>query len=180
MDEAALVARARAGDHAAFARLVERHGEVAFRTAYLILGDAAEAEDATQEALLRAHGALGRFRIGEPIRPWLLSIVANEARNRGRARMRRAALAARAGAERRPSDAAPSPEGAVLAAERRELLLTALARLREADRLVIQLRYLLELSEEEMASVLGCRRGTVKSRLSRALERLREELGEGP
>jgi RNA polymerase sigma-70 factor (ECF subfamily) len=178
VDEAALVARARAGDAAAFARLVERHGEVAFRTAYLILEDAAEAEDATQEALLRAHAALGRFRIGEPIRPWLLSIVANEARNRRRSRMRRAALAVRAGAERRPSDPIPSPEGAVLAAERRELLLTALARLREPDRLVIQLRYLLELSEEEMASVLGCRRGTVKSRLSRALERLREELGE--
>jgi RNA polymerase sigma factor (sigma-70 family) len=179
IDEAALVARARAGDHEAFGRLVARHGEVAFRTAYLILEDAAEAEDATQEALLRAHGALGRFRVGAPLRPWLLSIVANEARNRRRARTRRTALAERAGAERRPSDdVAPSPEGAVLAAERRGLLLGALARLREHDRLVIQLRYLLELSEEETASVLGCRRGTVKSRLSRALERLREELGE--
>jgi RNA polymerase sigma-70 factor (ECF subfamily) len=179
-DEADLVARARAGDHDAFALLVQRHEEIAFRTAYLILRDAAEAEDAAQEAFVRAHRALGRFDRGRPLRPWLLAIVANEARNRRRAAARRGALAERAAWDRGPAGAAPSPESAVLAGERRERLLVALGRLREPDRLVIQLRHLLELSEEETAAALGCRRGTVKSRLSRALARLREELGERP
>ena len=182
LDEGDAVARARGGDGAAFARLVEAHGEVAFRTAMVILQDAAEAEDATQEALVKAHRALGRFRAGEPFRPWLLAIVANEARNRRRAAGRREGLARREAllSRRRPGGAAPSPEEAVLAAERRERLLAALGRLPEPDRLVISLRHLLDLSERETAAALGCRPGTVKSRLSRALGRLRIELGEAP
>lgn len=119
--------------------LVRAHQDVAFRIAMLITADPAEAQDATQEAFLKAHRALGRFRPGDPVRPWLLTIVANEARNRA-------------------------------------ALLEALGRLRPEDRLVIGARHLLELSERETASALGCRPGTAKSRLSRALERLRSEL----
>jgi RNA polymerase sigma factor (sigma-70 family) len=82
-------------------------------------------------------------------------------------------------AEDRPSgDAAPSPEAAALATEQRRLLLAAVGRLGESDRQVIACRFFLELSEAEMAAALGCRRGTVKSRLSRALHRLREVLAE--
>ena len=105
--------------------------------------------------------------------------MANEARNRRRAAGRRGALALRAAGEEHPSgEAAPSPEAALLAGERRAALLAALARLRPDDQLVIGCRFLLDLSETETAAALGVRPGTVKSRLSRSLERLRAELGE--
>jgi RNA polymerase sigma-70 factor (ECF subfamily) len=174
-----LVERARGGDATAYAALVRDHEEIAFRIAYVICGNAADAEEAAQEAFVKAHRALGRFRSGEPLRPWLLAIVANEARNRRRSAGRRAALVLRAAGEGRPSgEAAPSPEAALLAGERRALLLAALGRLNERDRTVIACRYLLELSEAETAAALAVRPGTVKSRLSRALDRLREEVGE--
>jgi RNA polymerase sigma factor (sigma-70 family) len=179
LTEHELVERAKHGDTRAFAALVRDHEEIAFRTAVLITGNAADAEEAAQDAFVKAFRALGRFRSGEPLRPWLLTIVANEARNRRRAAGRRAALALRAAGEERPlGEAAPSPEAALLAGERRATLLDGLGRLRADDRLVIGCRYLLELSEAETAAALGVRRGTVKSRLSRALGRLREEVGE--
>lgn len=149
---------------------------MAFRTACLILGDAAEAEDACQEAFVKAYRALGRFRSGAPFRPWLLTVVANEARNRRKAAGRRAGLVLRAAEGGGQEAASPSPEAAVVAAERREELLSALDGLREEERLVISLRYFLELSEEETAAALDCPRGTVKSRLSRAVARLRERM----
>jgi RNA polymerase sigma-70 factor (ECF subfamily) len=173
-----LVERARAGDAAAFAALVRDHEEIAFRTAYLIARNAADAEDATQVGLTNAWRALPRFRPGAPFRPWLLAIVANEARNRRRAAGRREGLALRAAHELPSGGAAPSPEGRVLAAEQRAELLAALERLNDGDRLVLSCRYLLELGEEETAEVLAVRRGTVKSRTARALARLRTELGE--
>ena len=151
---------------------------IAFRTAYLLAGSAADAEEAAQDGFVKAYCALGRFRVGAPFRPWLLKIVANEARNRRRASGRRAQLALRAAGGAAPGDAAPSPEAALLSAERRAELLAALNRLPERDRLVLACRYLLDLSEEETAAALACRRGTVKSRLARALERLRGDLGE--
>ena len=173
-----LVERARGGDAAAFAALVRDHEEIAFRTAYLITRNAADAEDAAQVALTKAWRALPRFRRGAPLRPWLLAIVANEARNRRRAAVRRDGLALRAAHELPSGGAAPSPEGRVLAAAQRAELLAALERLNESDRLVLSCRYLLELGEEETAEVLSVRRGTVKSRTARALARLRAELGE--
>ncbi len=155
------------------------HGTVAFRTAWVITGSAAEAEEAAQDAFVKAQRALGRFREGAPFRPWLLTIVANEARNRVKAAGRREGLALRVAEERRPGGAVPSPEAALLDSERREELLSALAQLSDRDRRAIACRYLLELSEAETAAVLGCARGTVKSRLSRALGRLRDELEQG-
>lgn len=177
--EQELVERARGRDVAAFAELVRDHQQIAFRTAVLICGDRHEAEDAAQEAFLKAYRALPRFRAGAPLRPWLLTIVANEARNRRRSAGRRARLALTAAAEARPvaAPADPQPETAALAAERRAALLAALDRLAERDRAVIACRCLLDLSEAETAAALGVRRGTVKSRLSRALARLREEVG---
>lgn len=155
--------------------MVRRYQEIAARAAYLISGNASEAEDAAQEAFIKAYQALPSFRPGAPFRPWLLRIVANEARNRRRAEGRRAGLLARAAA--RPADHAdPSPELLALAGEQHRVLLRAVLRLREVDRLVIAYRYFLDLSEAEMAAQLNCRRGTIKSRLSRALARLRGEL----
>jgi RNA polymerase sigma factor (sigma-70 family) len=179
-NEAALVDRARRGDPAAYEALVRAYQDIAFRTACLFAGSAADAEEAAQEAFVKAWRALPRFRAGAPFRPWLLAIVANEARNRRRAAGRRAALAVRTANERASGDAAPSPEAALLAGGRRHELLAALARLDERDRTVIACRYLLDLSERETAEVLRCRRGTVKSRLSRALGRMRVELEPGP
>ena len=162
---------------AAYEELVRRYQDIALRTAYLITGGGAEAEDATQEALVKAYHALARFKPGAPFRPWLLRIVANEARNRRVAEGRRTALARHvAGAPAQPGP--PTPEALVLRGERHEALLRALATLRPQDRLIIAYRYFLDLTEEEMATALGCRRGTVKSRLSRALARLRGSLAD--
>ena len=141
--------------------------------AYLITRNAADAEDATQDGLVKAWRAFGRFRAGAPMRPWLLKIVANEARNRRRSAGRREALALRAS----PGEAAPSPEEAAAAAEDRARLLAALDRLKDDHRLVLACRHVLDLSEIETAAALGVRVGTVKSRTARALDALRETYG---
>jgi RNA polymerase sigma-70 factor (ECF subfamily) len=179
LEESELIERAKRGDAAAYEEIVQTYQGIAFRVAYVIAGSAADAEEAAQDGFVKAYRALGRFRAGAPFRPWLLRIVANEARNRRRSARRRESLALRTAAEQASGDAAPSPEAAVLVAEQRATLLRALERLRDLDRDVISCRYLLELSEEETAATLGLRRGTVKSRTSRALARLREELEDG-
>ena len=167
-----LVARAREGDVGAFEALVARYREIAFRVAWLVVRDRGEAEDAVQDAFVKAYYAMPRFRSGAPFRPWILRIVANEARNRGRAARRREGLRLRV-AVHEGGPAAPSPEPSVLERTDAEALVLALERLPERDRLVLAYRYLLELSEAETAEMLGVRPGTVKSRLSRALVRLR-------
>jgi RNA polymerase sigma factor (sigma-70 family) len=175
-DEQRLVAAARAGDRVAYGRLLARHQEVAFRASYLVTGSTAEAEEATQDACVKAWMALDRFRPEAPFRPWLVRIAVNEARNRRRGAGRRAGLTLRLSGEPGTVAAAPSAEEEALAAAERARLVAALAELREADQLVIAARYLLGLSEAETAAALGLRRGTVKSRLSRALGRLRVHL----
>jgi RNA polymerase sigma-70 factor (ECF subfamily) len=175
-EDADLIGRAQRGDDDAYGMLVERYQTIAFRTAWLVCGDAAEAEDAAQEAFLKAHAALPRFRPGAPWRPWLLRIVANEARNRRRSAGRRTHLAGRvAGLDAAPPTA-PGPEDVLVAGEERDELVSALRHLDPPQRSVVLLRYVLDLSEAECAAVLGCRPGTVKSRASRALARLRVEL----
>jgi RNA polymerase sigma-70 factor (ECF subfamily) len=181
-EDAELIGLAKDGDVRAYGELVERYRDVAFRTAWLIVRNAADAEDAAQEGFVKAYYALGRFRTAEPFRPWILRIVANEARNRRRSAGRQERLALRILERRGPGDAAPSPDAAAIEHERRATLLAALETLPPRDREVIGYRYLLELSEAETAAALGIRVGTVKSRLSRALARLRDALppGEGP
>jgi RNA polymerase sigma factor (sigma-70 family) len=173
MDDADLVERARAGDLGAFEVLIARHQAVALRVAYAIVP--MDAEDVVQEAFVKAHAALSRFRPGAPFRPWVLRIVTNEARNQHRRHTRQAQLALREVARRGPS-AAATPESAAIEDEERRLVARAISGLAATDREVIALRWFAGLSEAEMADVLGCRRGTVKSRLSRALGRLRESL----
>ncbi len=175
-DDVELVGRARDGDVSAYGELVERYREVAFRTAWLITRSSAEAEDAAQEAFVKAFYALGRFRVGEAFRPWILRIVSNEAKNRRRSTGRRERLTVRLAQDRGSGGAAPSPETAALGRELREALLRAIDRLPERERLVVTYRYLLELTEAETATALGVRPGTVKSRLSRGLGHLRQEL----
>jgi RNA polymerase sigma factor (sigma-70 family) len=168
------VVRARRGDARAYESLVEEHQAIAFRTAYLITGSTADAEEAAQDGFVRAWLALRRFRRGAEFRPWLLTIVANEARNRVRSRRRREGLAERAGHE-----LAWQPPAAELPALGDARLREALAALPERDRSVLACRFVLDLGEEETAAVLGIARGTVKSRTSRALERLRETMEAG-
>jgi RNA polymerase sigma-70 factor (ECF subfamily) len=177
LEEAELVERARRGDGDAYGELVQRYSDLAFRTAYLVTGAAADAEDAAQEAFVAAYRALPSFRTGSPLRPWLLRIVVNAARNRRRASTRREGLAIRVADAVTDGDAAPSPERAVEVAEERTALLRAVGSLKDEDREVIACRFFLELSVEETATALGCRQGTVKSRLSRALTRLRLAMG---
>lgn len=177
-DDDQLVARAQRGEVDAYERLVRRHSDLAHRTAYLVTRSAADAEDAAQEGFVKAWYALDRFRPGAPFRPWLLAIVANEARNRRRSARRFDDLTLRVAEDRPSGGAAPSPEAAALADERRRVLLAAVNQLSDSDREMLACRYFLELTEAETASALGCRLGTVKSRTSRALGRLRRVLAE--
>jgi RNA polymerase sigma-70 factor (ECF subfamily) len=177
-DDGQLFARAQRGDAAAYEEIVQRYQQIAFRTAYVITGSAADAEDAAQDGFVKAYRALASFREGAEPRPWLLRIVANEARNRVRSAGRRHQLELRLAEGYRPGGAAPSPEAAAVAADDTRRLLSLVNGLSDEDRAVIASRYLLELSGEETAAALGVPEGTVKSRLSRALERLRARFEE--
>lgn len=179
LDEKELIANAKEGDVAAYGQLVGLHQTVALRVAYLVVREHAEAEEVTQEALVKAYRALGRFREEAPFRPWLLRIVRNEALNRVRSARRREHLALRLAADSVSGDAAPSPETEVMSREERGRVLEAVDSLPGRYRNVIAARFLVGLSEAETAGMLGIPAGTVKSRTSRGLDRLREMLGDG-
>ena len=170
--DAQIVARVRDGETDAYAELVRRHGPMARRTAVL-LGAGSDADDIVQEAFVKAYRSLGSFRAEAPFRPWLLRIVANEVRNAHRSSVRRDAREEAVVLGSPELLVAPDPAVAVLGADRRATLLEAIRALPERQRLVVTCRYLLELDEAETATVLGWPRGTVKSRLHRALDRLR-------
>lgn len=176
VDDEELVQRAKVGDLVAFEELVARYQARAVRLAWTVAGG--DAEDAVQEAFVKAYRSLDRFRDGAAFRPWLFTIVANEARNRRRSAGRRDRLALRAAAFDGSAGAAGgrSPEEEAIAADRRRRLAAAIETLDDRDREVIACRWFAELTEAEMAEVLSCRPGTVKSRLSRALHRLRVAL----
>ncbi|MFF5520894.1 RNA polymerase sigma factor [Streptomyces coeruleorubidus] len=174
VDEAAVIARVRAGEPEAYAVLVRTHTGIALRAA-AALGAGADAEDVVQQAFVKAYCALGRFRDGMTFKPWLLAIVANETRNTVRRAARQRTLADREAALVKAEPLIPEsadPAVATLEAERRAALLAALEKLSEEHRLVVTYRYLLEMDEPETAQALGWPRGTVKSRLSRALRKL--------
>jgi RNA polymerase sigma-70 factor (ECF subfamily) len=176
LSEAELAISARAGEAAAWESIVGRHREAVFRYAYLQSGDSAEAEDIAQETFLRAYRSFHQFDISRPLRPWLLRIARNLARNRWRSWTRREraterwkieSAALNAGSDR-PLEGAAGQS----AAELREVV----AGMRDEDRQVIYLRFFLALSLEETGEALSLPVGTVKSRLSRALERLRDRV----
>ena len=176
-DDGEVLARIRAGDADAYAALVRRHAPVAVRAAAL-LGAGPDAEDVVQEAFVKAYAALGRFREGAAFRPWLLRIVANETANLHRSAGRRRAREQVAWLQAKPLLLAGSddPAAAALTRERSEELVHALAGLSDDQRRVVTFRYLLDLDEAETAAALGWPRGTVKSRLHRALARLSQQL----
>ena len=165
--DAELVRRARSGEESAWENLVRHHQESVFRLAYLLLGDPDEAEDVAQETFIRTLRHLDRFDESLPLRPWLLRIASNLSRNRRRAVGRYWNALQKLG--RREIKAAPD-----LDRDDSQLLWQAIRRLKQADQQVIYLRYFLEVPEAEMASILDVARGTVKSRLHRGLNRLRD------
>ena len=170
--------RAGRGDHAAYSALVEAHRDIAFRVAYLVTGTAADAEDAAQDAFVKAFRQIRRFDPSRPFRPWLLRIVGNEARNRRRSKARRFNYEVAASGRSEAGPPSELPESAALRADIDRQILAAVNRLPEKERLVVGLKYFLELSGKEAAFSLGVPVGTVKSRLNRALQRLREEIGD--
>jgi RNA polymerase sigma-70 factor (ECF subfamily) len=171
-DDTAAVAAAAGGDQAAFGAIVERYQQVAFRAAWLITRDAHDAEDVAQEAFVRAYRQLHTFRQGEPFRPWLLRIVQNQALNTVRSRNRRTGLLGRFAAEAPRAAAAPHAE--VAAAGESAEVLAAIDRLPADDKIILHLRFFLDLPEREIATAIGRPPGTVKSRLHRASARLRD------
>lgn len=175
-DENLLVERARAGEADAYRALVRAHQDAAVRLAATVSGRWEDPEAVVQDAFVKAYRSLDRFRPGGVFRPWLFAIVVNEARNARRSGQRRRRHTERA-ARRDPALAVvPSPEADVIAAEHRRQLLAAVQRLPRRQRETVACRYLLDLSEAQTAAVLNVARGTVKSRLSRALRTLRADL----
>jgi RNA polymerase sigma-70 factor (ECF subfamily) len=178
-----LVDRVRAGERDAFAVLVRRHGPVARRTAVL-LGAGPDADDVVQEAFVKAYRALGGFRAGAALRPWLLRIVANETRNAQRSGRRRAdrerSAAALPDALLPGAAAATDPAEQAVTGDRLRELWSRVRALPDPQRHVLVCRYLLDLDEAETATVLGLARGTVKSRTARALRRMRDQLESAP
>jgi RNA polymerase sigma-70 factor (ECF subfamily) len=174
LSEAELVSGARGAESAAWEAIVGRHRQAVFRYAYLQSGDAAEAEDIAQETFLRAFRSIHRFDGSRPLRPWLLRIARNLARNRWRSWSRRVLATERwkteTATESAGSDGTADGGPAQAAGELRGIV----AEMREDDRQVIYLRFFLGLTLEETGETLSLPVGTVKSRSSRALARLRE------
>jgi RNA polymerase sigma-70 factor (ECF subfamily) len=170
LDDANLISRAAQGDASAWEPVVLAHQEAVFRLAYLLLGDPDDAQDVAQETFLRAWHGLTSFDPSRSLRPWLLRIAANLANNRRRSASRYLAALMR-GAQARPETV--GVEEASSRKMQAEQLWQAVRRLDPSDQQVIYLRYFLDLPVAETADALGAAPGTVKSRLSRALERLR-------
>jgi len=169
--ETELIRRAVEGDTTAWEPLVRLHQEAVYRLGYLMMGDPDEAEDVAQETFIRAYQALARFDLDRPLRPWLLRIASNLARNRRRSAGRYVA------ALRRMLHTDIRPETTIDEAHTQRweagALWQAVRRLDTNDQQVIYLRYFLDLSVEETAEAIGQATGTVKSRLHRAVTRLR-------
>jgi RNA polymerase sigma-70 factor (ECF subfamily) len=174
--EPEFLARAIEGDHEAYAKLVRPYEGVAYRVAAAITGRSADAEEAMQNGFVKAYRSLHRFRVGAAFRPWLLRIVVNEAHNVLRAERRHLRLATRA-AELRET-AIAGPDEAVISREEVETVLGSLARLPDADRLALALRYFAELPDGEAAALVGTSRAAYRVRLVRARKRLQAVLEE--
>ncbi|MGD8406012.1 MAG: RNA polymerase sigma factor [Anaerolineales bacterium] len=169
MTKAKQIRLARQGNQAAWEDLMRAHQEPVFRLAYLLMGDPDEAEDIAQETFLRAYKSLKRFDTERPLRPWLLRIASNLAHNRHRSIGRYLSALTRF--------AQQDPEGIKVTdiepEDENQTLWQAVKKMTRPFQEVIYLRYFLDLSENEMVDVLDIPAGTVKSRLHRALSKLR-------
>ncbi|MFP3974874.1 MAG: RNA polymerase sigma factor [Dehalococcoidia bacterium] len=171
--EAALVGRCQDGDTEAFRTLVEKYSRVLFGTAYLMTRDRGLAEDAVQGALVRIWEKLPSFRAHGSLKAWLVRIVVNEVNQQRR--KKQPPVVSLEHAPEVPNDP-PEIEEALFHDEERQRLRQALETLTAEQREVVVLRYFSELTVPEVAAVMGKREGTIKSRLSRALDQLGEIL----
>jgi RNA polymerase sigma factor (sigma-70 family) len=172
--ESDVLAQAIDGDHHAFAKLIRPYEGLAYRVAAAITGHSADAEEAMQNGFVKAHRSLHRFRRDAAFRPWLLKIVVNEAHNVLRSERRHARLGLRATGEHHAQVA--EPDETVIAREEVDLVLGALARLAEPDRLALALRYFAELPDREAAGLVGTTTEAYRVRLARARKRLQSML----
>lgn len=177
-----LIEAVRAGDMRALDALMRRHNRTLYRTARAILRDDAEAEDAVQEAYLRAYRALGSFRGDSKLSTWLVRITANEALMRRRRNTRSAEVVpvdASADPEQESTDLMTDPadpERDALRGEMRKILEARIDALPESYRAVFMLRAVEEFSVEETAAALEIPEATVRTRFFRARGLLRESL----
>jgi RNA polymerase sigma-70 factor (ECF subfamily) len=178
-DEAAVVRAAQRGDQAAFAEIVRRHQRSVYRLAYGLTRNASDADDLAQETFVRAYRALGGFRVGQPLRPWLSRIVVNQAFSLFRHRKRRPETPLEPLVEAgRQFGAEDDPARRVEADERMQHLAAAFAALKPEHQAVLTLRVVEEMSYEDIAGTLAVPIGTVMSRLSRARAELKSLLAE--
>lgn len=175
-DEAAWIRAARHGDRAAYGRLVSAYERPVFRLAYRMLGTAVEAEDASQEAFLRAYRALGAYDPERPFSTWLLSIAAHHCIDRLRRRRNDALSLDALPPWRQPAAGLESPEAAATRTDESERIVRLLDVLPDDYRLVIVLRYWHDLGYAEIAEVLEDSVPAVKSRLHRARRQLADAL----
>jgi len=176
-EEAALVRLAQGGDHAAFTQLVRLHQRTVYRVAYGLTRNAADADDLAQETFVRAYQAIDRFRVGEPMQPWLIRIATNLCFSLFRRRRRRPESSLEAQAEAGVQWAThDDPAEHAERSERDRRVQAAFAKLSEEHQAVLALRAVQDLSYEEIAAALKIPPGTVMSRLSRARAELRKKL----
>jgi RNA polymerase sigma-70 factor, ECF subfamily len=176
--EADTLARARAGDPAAFQALMERHARPVFRLAYRMTGNEQDAEDVVQETFLKAFRNLGGFESRSHFGSWLYRIAANASFDllRGRARHAEEPLEQEDGGAWDLPAENPGPERLMLSAEVEQRLARVLSRLTPTERSAFVLRHYQGLSVEEIATTLGCDRGATKSSIFRAVRKVREAL----
>jgi RNA polymerase sigma-70 factor, ECF subfamily len=176
-DEQDLVRAAQTGDGRAFAEIVRRYQRAIYRVAYGIVRSSADADDVAQEAFVRAYQAIGRFRVGEPLYPWLARIATNAALSVLRRRRRKPETPIEplieAGKQWGTDD---DPTEHAVASERDRHLRAAMAELKPEHQAVLVLRVVEDLSYEEIAKTLGVPVGTVMSRLSRARAELKAKI----
>lgn len=173
-DEAEMVLRAQAGEQAAFGRLVERHAEPLWRRARALCGDAHEAEDLAVETLAEAWRSIGRCDARRSLAAWLAGILRHRfLKSRRRRRPERPGPHAAA----EPAGQTAAPDALTAAAEEAAGLRAAVASLPAEHRAVVELRFFAGASLEEIAALLDCPLGTVKSRLHHGLGKLRRRIG---
>jgi RNA polymerase sigma-70 factor (ECF subfamily) len=176
--EAGWLEQARRGDDEAFARLVEAYQVPVFNLCFRILGEAAEAEDASQETFLRAYRSLSSYDPQRKLSSWLLSIASHHCIDRLRRRRLVSLPLEDLGPTEDPADPGPGPEASLADEERRQAVRRLLDQLAPQDRAAIVLRYWYDLPVEEIGETLGLSVSAVKSRLHRARRTMAEVWGD--